>query len=162
MGWEGLYDVSDLGRVKSLERRVRTKGNGTRLLRERILKLSVTRDGYAIVKLCRDGRARSMTVHSLVLIAFIGPRPTGLEACHRDGNKVSNALSNLRWDTKKANELDAVRLGTRPDPNRRACSRGHEFTPANTYFTKAKPRLRQCKKCLSIYNARARAKRKAA
>lgn len=109
----------------------------------------------------RGQELRHASVHPLVLEAFVGPRPPGMEACHADGNKTNNALSNLRWDTKRANELDAIRLGTRPDPDRTHCGYGHELTDENTYTTTARPNTRQCKRCLSRYNAVARAKRRA-
>lgn len=52
------------------------------------------------------------TVHSLVLLAFVGPRPDGMESCHNDGSKTNNALSNLRYDTNKANQADRIKHGT--------------------------------------------------
>jgi len=57
--------------------------------------------------LLRDGtRSHPRTVHRLVLEAFVGPCPDGMEGCHNDGNPLNNALSNLRWDTRKANMAD--------------------------------------------------------
>lgn len=58
-------------------------------------------------------------VHRLVLIAFVGPCPEGMECCHYpDSNPGNNALSNLRWDTKSANSSDSLRHGTRPHSER--------------------------------------------
>lgn len=56
---------------------------------------------------------RRHSIHKLVLEAFVGPRPEGMEACHKDGNRTNNALSNLRWATHKENEKDKEQHGTR-------------------------------------------------
>lgn len=52
------------------------------------------------------------SVHYLVLVSFVGPRPEGMQACHEDGSNTNNHLSNLRWDTPKGNHADAVKKGT--------------------------------------------------
>ena len=148
-GWEGLYEVSDLGRIRTVPRTVAI-GSGHRQIPQRIRKQFPTKAGYMIVVLSRGNEVRSLTVHSLVLTAFVGPRPEGLEACHSDGDKRNNALSNLRWDTKHANYLDAVRIGTRLSPERTHCKHGHELTAENVYFTRRRPDTPQCKKCASI------------
>lgn len=70
--------------------------------------------GYPAVHLCRDGRVRQVSVHRLVLSTFVGPCPPGHEGCHfPDRNPANNALSNLRWDSRKANKADMVAHGTR-------------------------------------------------
>lgn len=89
----------------------RSRGRGTTYYQSKIWKpLSdkPKRNGYRIVSL----RGCMCHVHHLVLEAFIGPRPPGLQACHNDGNKLNNAVTNLRWDTCKANAADRVRHGT--------------------------------------------------
>lgn len=68
--------------------------------------------GYLRVTLRRDGESVKMRVHRIVLIAFVGPCPGGMECCHDDGNVTNNRLDNLRWDTPKANEADKRRHGT--------------------------------------------------
>lgn len=62
------------------------------------------------VALSINGIARTKFVHQLILEAFCGPRPLGHEACHRDGNKRNNSLSNLYWGTKAQNAADSIRL----------------------------------------------------
>lgn len=64
------------------------------------------RYGRQIVSLAKDGTQHSKYVHSLVLEAFVGPRPEGYEALHRDGNASNNTLANLRWGTKEENDAD--------------------------------------------------------
>ena len=105
-GYEGFYEVSDLGRVRSLER---TEPHGvhagyTRTRHARILKANTGGEGrYPVVRL----RSKTFTVHSLVLKAFVGPRPPGFCACHwPDTDKTNCNLSNLRWDTYSANNAE--------------------------------------------------------
>lgn len=59
-----------------------------------------------------DGKVKMAYVHRLVLAAFVGPCPPGMEGCHNDGDSCNNRLSNLRWDTRAGNVRDAVRHGT--------------------------------------------------
>ena len=109
VGYEGLYEVSNLGRVKSLDR---VDGQG-RNWPGRIRKLCATRGGYASVGLSLPGRgARTHRVNVLVLMAFRFPRPAHKDAAHVDGDRTNNALGNLRWKSKKANEADKRRHGT--------------------------------------------------
>jgi hypothetical protein len=110
-GWEGLYEVSDHGRVKSLSRVVPHGKGGPRRVRERILS-SRAADGYPEVCLYREGVKTKRRVHMLVLEAFVGPRPQWAEACHADDNKQNNRLGNLRWDTHGRNMNDMSLNGT--------------------------------------------------
>jgi hypothetical protein len=76
------------------------------------LKPGLGRVGYLTVVLCRDGKHVTMNVHRLVLEAFVGPCPEGMEGCHNDGIRTNNRLENLRWDTPKNNQADRVKHGT--------------------------------------------------
>lgn len=69
-------------------------------------------DGYLSVGLFRHGKCARRKVHLLVLEAFVGPRPDGMEGCHGDGDVSNCWLENLRWDTKEANQADRLRHGT--------------------------------------------------
>lgn len=85
VGYEGLYEISNLGRVKNLK-----------FGKEKILKPANNR-GYLRVCLCRDGKGKMLSVHRLVAEAFI-PNPMGLpEVNHKDENKINNCVSNLEW-----------------------------------------------------------------
>ncbi|WP_374243086.1 NUMOD4 motif-containing HNH endonuclease [Mycobacterium sp. CnD-18-1] len=151
VGYEGLYEVSSHGRIWSIPRVARSG----RKIRGRIRKLSSNPAGYAVVILSRDGRNNGFLVHRLVLEAFVGSCPAGMEACHFDGIKSNNHLANLRWDTKMANVTDAVRIGSRPDPNRPQCARGHDLVGDNIYRM---PRGGvQCRECKDWLNSRYRA-----
>lgn len=66
---------------------------------------------YYCVRLCRKGLQKPAYVHRLVLEAFVGPCPEGLEACHNDSNTRNNQISNLRWDTHTSNVRDTVERG---------------------------------------------------
>lgn len=112
VGYEDFYEVSDQGRVRSFDRTTR---DGRRI-KGRVLKLS--RSGiHLTVVLCGSVHRRTRTVHQLVMEAFVGPRPPGLEVAHYDGNGYNNKLSNLRYATAVSNNADKRRHGTyRPPP----------------------------------------------
>ena len=97
-GYEGLYQVSNMGRVKALER----IDNKKRRLKERMLAFSPS-NGYKVVHLYKNGVQKSFSVHRLVGEAFI-PNPKN-EPCinHRDENKLNNNVDNLEWCTQKYN-----------------------------------------------------------
>jgi hypothetical protein len=111
-GYEGLYEVSDHGRVRSLDRRVVDSLGRARRIRGRVLRAGLTSVGYDSVALYICGQKRTALVHRLVLSAFAGPCPSGMEGCHDDGVRTNNRLENLRWDTHMANVADATRHGT--------------------------------------------------
>lgn len=128
-GYEGIYKVSDLGRVKGLARtayrysprwkcdsimRIKEKIMGRYVFKYRYKGASRIRDdrpAALLVSLSREGKASFRYVHHLVLEAFVGLRPQGTEACHWDGDATNNRLENLRWGTSSDNTADAIRLG---------------------------------------------------
>lgn len=77
----------------------------------RKMKTRKHKQGYHEARLSRDGRCHIIRVHKLVLEAFVGPCPKGLEACHKDDNKDDNSLQNLRWGTRESNIEDAKANG---------------------------------------------------
>jgi hypothetical protein len=101
--------------------------------------------GHLGVTLKRKDQEITMAVHRLVMLAFVGPCPDGLNVCHNDGVATNNVLGNLRYDTPSSNSQDRVRHGN--DYNRRKthCIHGHEFTPGNTYYRRNGRRL--CRTC---------------
>lgn len=114
VGYEGIYQVSDMGGIRVLDRLVAYGDGvrGARLKRGHDLIPQVMEKGHLIVQLYRDGTQRGGLIHRLVLEAFVGPCPAGMEGCHNDGNPANNHLGNLRWDTPKANNLDKNIHGT--------------------------------------------------
>lgn len=146
-GYEGRYEVSDCGRVRSLSRRVRAGYGSFRRTPAKVLKpggRTLRGTSYLAVTLFLDGVPDRRTVHYLVLETFVGPRPDGLVACHGNGDPVDNRVENLRWDTQSANILDAVMHGTHPESKKTECPSGHLYTPENTRW---KGRKRDCKTC---------------
>jgi hypothetical protein len=113
-GYEGQYEVSDRGRVRSLDRvhwvsASRTRGPYLCKRKGRILVQSVSdKTGHLVVSL---GRGDSSFVHSIVLSAFIGGRPNGLVARHINGKATDNRLANLAWSTERENSRDRLRHG---------------------------------------------------
>ena len=114
-GWDG-YEVSDLGRVRSMARIVTRIDSRLGLVRqpvhERIRKPAQHPDGHLTMSLCQDGAQRTMQVHQLVLISFVGDPEPGQECRHLDGDPANNALYNLRWGTSAENSADSIRHGT--------------------------------------------------
>lgn len=130
VGYEGRYDVSNLGRVRSVDREVLTRW-GPRLRKGKILAASINqRTGYRVATLSDKQSGRKLyyaLVHRLVLEAFVGPCPPGMECCHGDLDRSNAALSNLRWDTRSANTIDAVNHQTNHNARKTHCPNGHPY-----------------------------------
>lgn len=108
-GYEGYYQVSNLGRVKSLRRLVVTS-NGKKYYRDGVLLVQSIMNHYLSVNLNKDGESKSRRVHRLVGLAFI-PNPANKpQIDHIDGNKLNNTYINLRWVTEKENCNNPVTL----------------------------------------------------
>ncbi|MPM75891.1 hypothetical protein SDC9_122885 [bioreactor metagenome] len=106
-GYEGYYQVSDLGRVRSL-----FYSNGRKIIfnRLKLLKPAITRDGYLQVTLCVNGSKQQWSIHRLVLSTFTETRDD-LQVNHINGIKSDNRLINLEWCTQSENMLHAYRIG---------------------------------------------------
>lgn len=112
-GFEGSYEVSDHGRVRSLPRAVRCRGNKQRMLSGKVVKGRVGKNGYIEVALQRRPHIEYVLAHRLVLETFKGSAPEGCEARHRDGDRLNNTLDNLLWGTRVDNMADQYVHGTR-------------------------------------------------
>lgn len=107
VGFEGLYEVSNMGRVKALRKK------RLRVYPEKVLKAGDHEFGYKQVSIYRNGKQWQASVHRLVLLAFVGPPPEGAPwACHNNGDPADNRLENLRWDTPAGNHADKSAHGT--------------------------------------------------
>lgn len=147
VGFEGLYEVSDDGRVQSLPRTVaHARGPRKRVGKE--LSHLILKGGHHVVRLYRGKGAENRQVHHLVLEAFVGPRPPGMDGLHWDDDPDNNTLPNLRWDTASENMHDKVRNGRHHNAVKTHCKQGHEYTDANTYRPKTGGRM--CKTCLRV------------
>lgn len=110
--WEGLYEVSCFGNVRSVDRYVRAKLGSTKLARGQSIRLQGSHDGYSVVRLKRSGLHKLLRVHRIALIAFVSPPPfADAQVNHIDGNKKNNVVSNLEWVTKSENMKHAYRTG---------------------------------------------------
>lgn len=112
-GYESLYEVSNQGRVRSVDRTVTESTGKTRIARGRVLKARPDGNGYPQVQLWSGNKAKLMRAHALVAAAFIGPRPDGQVIRHLDGDPSNNALSNLAYGPQSENERDCYRYGGR-------------------------------------------------
>jgi hypothetical protein len=102
VGYEGLYEVSDRGRVRRVTATHKPAGH-----------ILSTQDsnGYRLLVLCKDAICRRFTAHSIVMAAFVGPCPEGREINHIDGVKSNNHLPNLEYVTRSENHYHAIKLG---------------------------------------------------
>lgn len=162
VGYEGRYEVSNLGRVRSLDRVVIRGNNIHQPMRGRILKpWGKGGEGDRAHQVVTLGHYDRHYVHTLVLEAFTGPRPDGHEGCHNDGNPLNNRADNLRWDTASANQRDRLTHGTHHYARRTHCKHGHEYTPENTRWRIRKgPRNvtpSHARECLTCVRATGRA-----
>ena len=115
-GYEGRYEVSDLGRVRSVDVRVaynhwRSGERLVRLKRGRQVATQHINSGYEIVHLHADNKRQAFLVHRLVAQVFLPPADATLDVNHKDGRKDNNAANNLEWLRRSANHDHAVDLG---------------------------------------------------
>ncbi|AMS01355.1 HNH homing endonuclease [Bacillus phage AR9] len=103
IGFEGLYEISNTGLVKSLKREVSGKLNSIRIIDEKILSSTNNGKGYLVVTLYRDKKRYYKKIHRLVAEAFIENSENKPEVNHKDGIKTNNCVSNLEWSTTKEN-----------------------------------------------------------
>lgn len=123
------YEVSHLGRVRNAETLYVLKPSGSKYL-------SVTLE-----------RRTQRAVHTLVLEAFHGPRPEGLEGRHLNGDSHDNRSENLKWGTHEENMQDRIAHGTNPNTGKSLCKRGHELREPNLVVGRKKPEHRRCLSC---------------
>ena len=118
-GYEGFYEISSTGIVRSIPRKVSYgSGKAYRRIKERVLSSNPGNHGYPSVMLSKEGNKKLCTVHRLVMLAFVGPCPDGHEVAHADGNRLNPRLENLRYATRSENAADAIAHGT--------ATRGHK------------------------------------
>jgi hypothetical protein len=138
-GLEGLFSVSNLGRVRSEPRTCEAGRGRTRRVPGRIRAPFTHKErGYLGLNLSVDGVHKTYDVHTLVAEAFIGPRPDGMECAHNDGNRMNCAASNLRWATCVSNNADKRLHGTRQTGERHGLSK---LTDAQVLAIRADTRL---------------------
>lgn len=111
VGFEGYYQVSNLGRVRSVDRIILYKNGRQSFYKGQILKPRIARHGYYQLVLREPSVKKSFTVHLVVAPAFLGDRPKGFHVNHIDGDKLNNRVENLEYCSPKDNTHHAFRLG---------------------------------------------------
>jgi len=102
-GYEGLYQVSNTGKVKSLDRYVKARSDSKMIKRGTVMKLQESHKGYCIVSLHKENNIKSFSVHRLVAEAFIPNPMRKPQVNHKDCDKKNNMVSNLEWCTQDEN-----------------------------------------------------------
>lgn len=147
-GYRGIYEVSDRGRVRSLDRDLRDSNGVTHTLRGRLTRPTPMSSGHLTVDLTYPGKVRKRhLVHRLVLATFVGPAPDGMEGCHNDGNPANNNVGNLRWGSRSSNMYDKRGHGTDHQANKIRCPRRHRLAPPNIKASAARLGRRSCLAC---------------
>lgn len=155
-GYEGLYEVSSLGRVRSLDRSYPHRLSGVPIPRRgKNLKLN-TSGRYTRVSI----GGKSFQVHRLVALAFI-PNPEDYPVVrHLDDDKVNNSVMNLAWGTYRDNSLDATRNGLNHNALKTHCPQNHEYTEESTYYQRKEGTTsRICRVCQRLHDAERRRER---
>lgn len=151
VGYEGFYEVSTSGGVRSLERVV---SHGGRLVRRNsaLLTPNLSRGrrctkGHLRVYLSRDGKTNGFYVHRLVLEAFVSLAPPGAKGLHRDDDPYNNSVGNLYWGSDQENAIDIIANGNNPNVNKTECKRGHALHPPNLSTAHLVHGRRSCVAC---------------
>lgn len=166
--YEGLYEVSDMGRVRSIDRTIIDSLGRPRRRQGKLLAIHANTRGYSHVTLFDVGRRQwPVCVHRLVLLAFVGPRPDGLETRHLNGDRLDARLENLVYGTHLENMADKIvhrqgftasRVSSTRQSGDGECARGHVMTEENTYVRPADGR-RDCRQCRRQSHRDSRARR---
>jgi len=122
-GFEGFYEISNFGRVKSLDRIIKSKnqhGECFTKIKQKILSPGINNHGYCNVVLQNNGYKKTLTIHQLVAIAFIPNPENKPQVNHIDGDKTNNNDWNLEWSTNSENQLHSYNvLKTKPSNGNR-------------------------------------------
>lgn len=110
-GYEGLYQISDMGVVKGVDRVLKLNAHKTKQWKGKVIKTVVDSLGYCRVSLCKDGSVKAHKIHRLVAQAFLNGEG---HINHIDGNKKNNCVSNLEYCTIQGNANHAIQFGLRP------------------------------------------------
>lgn len=110
-GYENVYQISSMGRVKRLETNLLYKGKYPRKWKEKILKQNTTKAGYKKCHLSKDGKSKTPNVHRLVALSFVDNFFNLPCVNHLDGNKENNSTENLEWCSYKENTKHAIENG---------------------------------------------------
>lgn len=135
-GYEGLYEVSNLGRVKSLRREMdsKIKHNKKIIKKEKIIKNISDKDNYLYCSLHKNGLRTNKRVHRLVAEAFLSEYDDSLEINHLDCNRINNKVDNLELCTRKSNMEHASKMGRmKPINKKKVCQYGKDKILIKSY-----------------------------
>lgn len=132
--YKGLYQVSNLGRIRSLDRYVRNGTSNKNIKKGKILKPCTTKDGYLQLNLIKDKKKKVSTVHRLVAKAFIENSSNKPCVNHIDGDKQNNNVENLEWVTYSENTIHALKTGL----VKKTKGKNHYKRAVNQYTTDGK------------------------
>lgn len=118
IGYEGLYQISNLGNIKALEKSV-WNGQGYIHFPEIIRKPNPDKDGYLNITLSNCGKVKTYKIHRLVAEMFIPNLKNKPQVNHKDGNKTNNCADNLEWCTNQENQQHAYRTGLKNQKRRK-------------------------------------------
>ncbi len=111
IGYENIYEISNLGRIRSIDHIVPHKDGKSRIQKGRFLHTYISEKGYIQTCLSKEGKRFNTGLHRIIAIAFI-KNPNNLpQVNHKDGIKDNNSISNLEWSTNQENQLHAVKNG---------------------------------------------------
>ena len=110
-GYDGIYEVSNYGRIKRLSRVINEHVNKKRVLPEIILKQHLDSDGYLVIKLTNNLKSKNYFIHRLVAISFLPNKENKPQVNHKDGIKNNCNISNLEWCTLSENRIHAYSTG---------------------------------------------------
>lgn len=159
-GYANAYEVSDLGRVRSIDRIIVNSAGVRKRLQGRVLKLHLNSVGYWSVHLHSRGRQRTAAVHQVVAAAFHGPRPEGWETLHRNGDYLDNRAGNLRWGSKGENAQDSIMHGTNRQARKTHCPRLHPLEAPNLLSCPPGKKWRVCLACSRANSQRNKMRRR--
>lgn len=149
VGYEGIYEVSDRGRVWSVPRQ---RSDGRFSVGGKFIALTPHPAGHLLARLVNGDRGKAHYVHKLVAAAFIGTCPDGLEVCHDNDDPTDNRVENLSYGTRSKNMHDRVRNGKHHAVEKTHCPRGHLLAMPNLV---ASMQSRGHRACLACNRARA-------
>lgn len=113
--YEGLYQISSYGNVRSLTKKVRCRNGKFRTIRGKILTPMITKNNYLVVNLWKNNSSKSYLVHRLVAKAFISNPGNKPEVNHKDTHKWNNNVDNLEWNTRSENTIHSYKMKLRED-----------------------------------------------
>jgi len=111
VGYEGIYEVSDKGDIKSIARKIIIGNGNCSFLPEKIMKQKSERNGYRRIKLCNNGNFKTLLVHRIVASSFLKNPEIKKTVNHKNGIRHDNRIENLEWTTNSENQIHSFKNG---------------------------------------------------